>query len=205
MRISREPTGINSLFLSRLAAVAVLAVGGAHMENHRHNEGIFDAISESIQRNGSPLTGKNKPSVCKGPVRSDPVIMTNGNSLYQEQIIPVMLSNINVGILKTSVLVVKSSRPLDRLLNGGVASFAQSKFTTYPDVVLSSEEKQEISRIKLTEEGKLYNPSRALISMGEIAIKYCGNINQNPPSPTPAPSDQGVVLALTLKSGPQNA
>ena len=28
MGISREPTGINSLFLSRLAAVAVLAVGG---------------------------------------------------------------------------------------------------------------------------------------------------------------------------------
>ena len=29
MGISREPTGIDSLFLSRLAAVAVLAVGGA--------------------------------------------------------------------------------------------------------------------------------------------------------------------------------
>ena len=32
MRISREPTGINSLFLSRLAAVAVLAVGGGGLQ-----------------------------------------------------------------------------------------------------------------------------------------------------------------------------
>ncbi len=192
------------------AAVAgvVLAVGGAYMGNGAYQT-AFDVTVQHIQeqytskKNGLPE--QKQYFICNGRNSRDPVIMTNGDSLYQEQIIPVMRSNINVGILKTSVVVVKSSNPLSRLLNGGVASFAQSKFTKYPDVVLSSEEKEEISRIKLTEEGKLYNPSRALISMGEIAIKYCGNINQNPPSPTPAPSDQGVVLALTLKSGPQNA
>ena len=52
MRISREPTGINSLFLSRLAAVAVLAVGGgfSYWEEHFSNPQRLRAIHGEITR-----------------------------------------------------------------------------------------------------------------------------------------------------------
>ena len=52
MGISREPTGINSLFLSRLAAVAVLAVGGgfSYWEEHFSNPQRLRAIHGEITR-----------------------------------------------------------------------------------------------------------------------------------------------------------
>lgn len=66
MGISREPTGINSLFLSRLAAVAVLAVGGGqYFKDPRHEANVSNSqrlrgIHGEITRHGGLCSDPEK-------------------------------------------------------------------------------------------------------------------------------------------------